>query len=67
MKVKVSEQSIRKLEAEIARLKAEVERLTKAGDAMCKSIDDNGCHDNGDWNECLEVMKAWHKAKGVQS
>ena len=44
-------------------LQAQVERLTKAGDAMAKTIDDNGCHDNGDWDECLEVMKRWEAAK----
>jgi len=49
-------------------LREQVERLTKAGDAMCKSIDDNGCDLNGDWDECLEVMKRWHAAKeGKQS
>jgi regulator of replication initiation timing len=56
------------LSLNVVQLKDEVERLTKAGDAMCKSIDDNGCHDNGDWDECLEVMKRWNAAKeGQQS
>ena len=42
---------------------SDIRRLTKAGDAMCKSIQSNGCHDNGDWDECEKVMKDWNAAK----
>ena len=52
---------------EIARLKAEVERLTKAGDAMAKTIGENGVHDNGSFLDVADSIDAWYKAKGVVS
>jgi len=59
----LAEAYVEDLSFDCRRLKAEVERLTKAGDAMCKSIQSNGCHDNGDWDECEKVMEAWNAAK----
>lgn len=49
-------------------LKTEVERLRKAGDNLARAIDDNGCHDNGDWYDQQNAIHAWNAAKeGKQS
>ncbi len=52
-----------KMADEVNRLKAEVERLTKAGDAMAKTIGENGVHDNGSFLDVAESIDAWHAAK----
>ena len=49
--------------AEVERLKAEVERLRKAGDNLARAIDDNGCHDNGDWYDQQNAIHEWNAAK----
>ena len=47
---------------------AQVKRLTKAGDAMAKTIGENGVHDNGSFLDVAESIDAWHAAKkGGQS
>lgn len=48
---------------EIARLKAENERLRKAGDAMAKTIGENGVHDNGSFHDVADSIDQWHTAK----
>ena len=45
------------------RLQAQVERLTKAGDAMAKTIGENGVHDNGSFLDVAESIDAWNAAK----
>jgi hypothetical protein len=49
--------------AAVERIKAEVERLTKAGDAMAKTIGENGVHDNGSFLDVAESIDAWNAAK----
>jgi hypothetical protein len=59
---------IQALEAENARLKAEVERLTKAGDGLMKTLDEDGIHDNGDYENRFKAERALNAAKeGKQS
>lgn len=49
------------------RLQLENARLRKAGDNLARACDENGCHDNGDWNDQQDAIKLWNAAKEVQS
>ncbi len=46
-----------------ARLKAEVERLTKAGDAMAKTIGENGVSYRGSFLDVSDSINRWYAAK----
>ena len=61
-------ETIASLHKECIRLNAKVERLTKAGDNLARACDENGFHDNGDWDDQQDAMKRWDAAKeGKQS
>ena len=44
-------------------LKAEVERLRKAGDAMAKTIGENGVSNKGSFHDVADSIDRWHAAK----
>lgn len=48
---------------ECQRLQAEVERLLKAGDAMAKTIGENGVSNNGSFHDVADSIDRWHAAK----
>lgn len=50
-----------------ANLKAKVERLRKAGDNLSRAIRENGCHDNGDFEDQQNAIQAWNAAKEARS
>jgi len=41
----------------------ENEMLRKAGDAMAKTIGENGVHDNGSFHDVADSIDQWHTAK----